>query len=237
MRFASVNTGENRGGGVRGEIHNQSRESRMRCAWALGGATCRWGYTTLLTFPDVPTDGYFAKVKRSILRRWKSRWGEPVCAWVMEIQKRGAPHFHLFHAAESNFGIACAVAARETVGCGKRERVVLRGGVDWWIRDAWLSALHREEDEDARAFCAGGMIEPMRHPDGAGRYVSSEASKPHQKRLPEIYEDGLGRWWWMNPKWRAKQIGTMPVNLDYWPFPTPLKHIWNGEDIALCLGS
>ena len=234
MRFASANDGHG-GGGARGTITNQSQASRMRCAFALGQAECTWAATSLLTFPEVPTDGYVEAAWRAMRRAWRGRWCESIDAWVMEIQARGAPHFHLFHAAESNFGLSCSVAHRQTVGSGKREREILRGGVDWWLREAWLKAIKRTKCEAAQAFCAGGMIEPLRSADAAGRYVSAEASKPHQKRLPEIYEDGLGRWWWLAPRWRPRRRAVVGIDLDEWPFETPMKHVFDGEQIAHCI--
>ena len=73
-------------------------------------------------------------------------------------------------------------------------------------------------------------------PDAAGRYVSAEASKPHQKRLPEWYEGGAGRWWWLNPKWAPKLKGTAKVWLDDFPFDTPVKHIFDAESVMEVFG-
>jgi len=232
VKFPSAVDGGGNGGGIRGEIMNQSTASRLRCAFALKTATCTWGYTSLLTFPRIPTDGFVAKVKEKLRYHFQSRWGEPVDAWAMEIQERGAPHFHLFHANESNFGIACSVASRIRVGSGDREREILRGGADWWLRDVWRRCLGGTYSDKAEAFMAGGMIEPIRSPDGAAKYVASEASKPHQKRLPEIYDGGLGRWWGMNPKWKGKAKWRVPLDLAHWPYDTPFKHVWDAEAIA-----
>lgn len=79
------------------------------------------------------------------------------------------------------------------------------------------------------------MIEPLRSAEGAGRYVSAEASKPHQKRLPKWYDGGLGRWWGMNKAWKPRCRALVDIDLADWPFPTPLRHIWDGQTIADCI--
>jgi len=150
----------------------------------------------------------------------------------MEFTRRGRVHFHLFHATESNFGVACSVAHRQTVGVGKRARVILRGGVDWWLRDAWLSSTRSGPESAAARLCGGGMIEPMRTPDAAGRYVSKEAGKRFQKQLPERYAEGLGRYWFLAPRWEPRIIGEMELIMDEWPFESPMKHVFDGAEIS-----
>jgi len=231
IRWPSIMDGEGGDGGQVGRtIQSQSSKSRMRCAFAFGQSVADWGFTSLLTFPHDPAAAEVERAWRSLRRRWRDRWGETIDAWVMEFTRRGRVHFHLFHAAGSNFGVACSVAARIEVG-SRKKRTVLRGGVDWWIRDAWLSATRSEPDSAAARLCGGGMIEPMRSPDAAGRYVSKEAGKRFQKQLPAAYREGLGRYWFLAPRWAPKIIGEMEVLWQDWPWESPMKHVFNGAEI------
>lgn len=217
----------------RGEIQNQSTASRKRAAFALGNAECDWTATSLLTYRHMPPRD---KVKRDIdclRRRWRDRWGEPPDAWVMEIQRRGAPHFHLFHAKQSNFGTACSVACpREVTRSDGKTATILRGGVDHWLVDAWCDITGA--DDTARWFHRQGIIEVMRSPDAAGRYVASEVGKQHQKKLPARYKEGLGRWWWLAPRWRPRARFAGTIDLTHYPFDFPLSLIWDASDIAVC---
>jgi len=214
----------------RGVIQNQSKASRQRAAFALGNAECEWSHTSLMTYPEGPLPPR-EKVKRDVdalRRKFRARWDEPIDAWVMEIQQRGAPHFHGFHASASNFGTALAVgrteAHRRPDGS---ERIIVRGGAASWLRETWLAIIG--ETPAARRFCEGGMIEPLRSADAAGRYLAAEVGKMHQKDLPRCYAKGLGRWWWLAPRWKPRPRFVGTVDVESLPFDYPCPLIWDAE--------
>lgn len=221
------------------KIRDQSDTSRRLCALMLGNANCDWVAMTTLTWRFPPTAEKVRLAVDRLRRKWKERWGESACAWIMEMQARGVPHFHIFHAAQSAFGKACLDAEGEHfpshVGRGgkvKHARDVVRGTVDRWLVGAWLDCTEQLGDADALAFNRGGICELMRSPDAAGRYVAKEVGKREQKALPARYADGLGRWWWLAPRWEPKPISVSDIDLRFWPFDVPLSHIWEGEQIA-----
>lgn len=230
----SQNSGGNGGRKVGAIIRDQSDTSRRLSALMLGNANCDWCAMTTLTWRFPPTADQMRLAVDRLRRKWKERWGEAVCAWVMEMQRRGVPHFHVFHAAQSNFGAECLSAPTQTFdrhysnGRLKSERTVVRGAVDKWLVGAWLECTDQLGDADALAFNRGGMCELMRSPDAAGRYVAAEIGKRYQKQLPSRYKDGLGRWWWLNPRWEPRPISFGTLNLRFWPFDVPLSHIWEG---------
>jgi hypothetical protein len=216
----------------RGEIQNQTPSSRRRAAFALGNAECDWIATSLLTYRHLPPRDQVKRDIDCLRRRWRSRWDEPPDAWIMEIQQRGAPHFHLFHARQSNFGLSCSVARpTEVTRTDGTPVTVLRGGVDHWLVEAWCDITRA--DETARWFHRQGIIEVLRSSDAAGRYVAAEIGKEHQKKLPERYKEGLGRWWWLAKRWRPRARYAGTINMDLYPFDFPLAHIWNAEDLAV----
>lgn len=149
----------------------------------------------------------------------------------------GSPHFHLFHARESNFGMACSSAESETVkragktGESRNSAVCVRGGVDAWLAWTWRNCID-DLGERTRTFNERGIIEHMRSPDAAGRYVAKESSKREQKELPERYAEGLGRWWWLNPRWAPRPRAVGMLNLREWPYENPVARVWQGEDVA-----
>lgn len=221
-------------------IRDQSDTSRRLCALMLGNANCDWCAMTTLTWRFPPTADAVRLAVDRLRRKWKERWGESVCAWIMEMQARGVPHFHVFHAAQSAFGAACLSAPTEHfpshVGKGgrvKHAREVVRGlSVDNWLVETWTDCTDQRHDVDALKFNRGGICELMRSQDAAGRYVAKEVGKREQKALPARYADGLGRWWWLAPRWEPKPISVADIDLRFWPFDIPLSHIWNGEQIA-----
>jgi hypothetical protein len=219
----------------RGEIRDQSSRSRYRAAHVLGNAECDWLAMSLLTWRFPPTGDEVHEAKAKLQRKWRRRWGEQMDAWVMEMHARGVPHFHLFHARDSNFGRACLAARCEVVTRKGNESALIRGGPDYWLRSAWMECIGCD-DEPTRRFMGGGIIEMMRCPDGAGRYMSKEAGKKEQKQLPPEYSEGLGRWWWVNPRWKpiARRRVLVDVGPDKWPFPFPFSMVWQKSDLDPC---
>lgn len=214
-------------------IKDQSTPSRHRAAFCFGNAECDWIAMSVLTWREAPAGREVKRVLRYFRDRWRDRWGEPICGWLLEMQARGVPHFHLFHSSQSNFGTAIRASAREVVTRKGRRVELVRGGPDYWMRDAWQSAIDDWSDATTR-FNAGGIIEILLSPDAAGRYVAKECSKREQKRLPDRYQEGLGRWWRLNPKFSPQPRAVAEVDLATWPWFHPMAHIWNAGELTLC---
>ncbi len=232
-------------------IRDMSTKARLRAAHAFGNAVCDWGAMSLLTWRTVPTDGAVHLAWERMRRSWRERWGESMDAWVMEMTHAGRPHFHLFHATESNFGLECRAADSHTIpalesqcahGCCRRDvrkvstepTEIVRGSPDRWLRFAWMEAIGASDCAASLAFNKGGIIERVRTPEAAGRYLSKEAGKRIQKKLPEHYSHGLGRWWYLAKRWQPVGTHAGMLRRDRWPFPGPLKHVFEPE--CLCDG-
>lgn len=216
-------------------LRDQSSPSRHRAAYAFGQAECSWYCMTLLTWRTIPVAG---EVKRALHRftyRYQQRWGEGLCGWILEMQDRGAPHYHLFHARESAFGFACANCVDHGRTSSRDDgRTVVRGGPDWWVQRAWLDSI-RASDADSVWFNQRGIVELFESSDAAGRYCAKEAAKREQKVLPAHYQGGLGRWWYLSPRWNPLCRLRGQMSLELWPWKHPVKHIWNAEDVAMCI--
>jgi len=236
-------------GGRRNEILDQSTISRKEAAFAFGNAECDWLAMIVLTWRTAPHPDAVKKALRHVRRAWRKRWGESCDAWMMEMQSRGVPHYHVFVGSQSAFGRACANAERHTIPAGERwceagccirtdaqrfDLGIVRGGPDYWLRSTWHDAI-RDHSEESKRFNAAGIIEIFRSPDAAGRYVAKEAAKRAQKVLPEQYRDGLGRWWWLNPLWTPQPRYEGTVDLKFWPWHFPVTHVWKAQDLAACI--
>lgn len=228
-RYAYVPKGEDED--ERGEITDQSSPSRKRAGFAFGNAEVTWLCMILLTWPSAPKAEDVKRAVRKLRRLWQERWGESMDAWLMEMHLSGVPHFHLFVAAESEFGKACAEAPKRHIRRKKKNTIVVGGVVERWLVGAWLECIDELGNEKALAFNRGGIIEMVRSHDAAGRYVAKECCKRAQKVLPEMYRSGLGRWWWLNPRWARKCIEEGFVDHEKYPFEGPLKHVWQHADI------
>jgi len=223
--------------GERGDVTDQSRASRHRAAYAFGNAECEWLAMILLTWPGdaIPGGDEVKRCLRDLRRAWFSRWGEGMDAWLMEMHKSGVPHFHLFVASGSEFGrMAVAMPTREVRRRGKLT-TVFGGSLERWLVGTWLEIIGQLGNEDALAFNRGGIIERLRSSDAAGRYVAKECSKREQKVLPSHYADGLGRWWWLNPRWKERERSKGAIDGAKWKFEGPVKHVWQANDIQEAL--
>jgi len=213
-------------------IGSQSGPSRRRAAFHLAQAECAWRYMAVLTWRVLPDPPRVKAALRKFARAFRARWGHGLDAWVLEIQARGCPHYHLFFAAGTAFASACDNSPRGTRDDGAE---IVRGAPDKWIVGAWLAAigpLAPDDDGASFRFNRRGILEPLRFPDAAGRYAAKEAGKRAQKVLPDRYAGGLGRWWWLAPHLRPQPRGTGPLDLTWWPWDTPLSHVWETESIA-----
>jgi len=232
VHFRPLNEPGEQTRGDRKAIKDQTRISRHNMAMKFKAAECEWYAMSLLTWRVDPGRERCMLAVDRLRRKWRDRWGEPLCGWVMEMQERGVPHFHLLHSHDSNFGVACRAT-------GQTERVqrengtwadVVRGGPDWWLRETWMDCVEAH-DADSRWFCARGMIELARSKEAAARYFAKECSKREQKVLPKGYEKGLGRWWWLNPRFAPRVRHVAIGDLAFWPFDQPLANVWDIDDL------
>jgi len=217
----------------RGDIRDQSSKSRHRAAFAFGNAECSWACMILLTWHYAPSAPDVKGAIKKLRRLWRERWGESMDAWLMEMHASGVPHFHVFAAAESAFGAACMSSERRTVRRKKHTVELIGGAPERWLIGAWLACTGQLGDAAALSFNRGGIIEVLRSADAAGRYVAKECSKREQKVLPDIYAEGLGRWWWLNSRWAPIVRETYQVSLAKWPFENPMSHVWKADDVAM----
>jgi len=146
-------------------IKDQSRRSRHRAAFSLGNAECDWFAMSTLTYHTLPPASRVKADLDTFRRAWRAKWDEPLDAWIMEIQERGAPHFHLF----TTFSIDKGVVAR------------------WWYEIVG--------SDDERHLRAGTRIERLRSgKDGVVAYANKYAAKSEQKEVPPEYTS-VGRFW------------------------------------------
>jgi hypothetical protein len=222
-------------------IYDQSLKSRLRAAFEFGQATCRWGFMLTLTWPldEKPMAEDLKKILRKFERNVNSRYGCGLDAWLMEFTLKGCPHFHVFIALESEWGKVLATMPTEIFTKRVRgktvEREVVRGSADNWAVQTWTDII-RDKSERTMRFQKGGIIEVMRSHDAAGRYAAKEAAKRQQKKLPDHYAQGVGRWWFLDRRWAKRLVETGPLDIDAYPMETPCAYVWSSETLGDSLG-
>ncbi len=153
------------GGGLRGEITCWSRASVRRFMLMTKNAACEWKVLITLTYPSEYTgDGKVIKTHLNSFLQYLRRRKALYC-WVLEFQRRGAPHFHIL--------VSDYVPKDE-------------------IAERWFSIV---DSGDKKHLRAGTRVEGVgKDATKLLRYLFSYLKKADQKRVPEDYE-GVGRFW------------------------------------------
>jgi hypothetical protein len=186
----------------------------------MGNAETNWVAMLTLTYRVSPQPADLVRHRRAFLARLERRF--PAChwAWILEFQRRGAPHYHLFFGDGGPLGVAIEESPLVTVMRHGTPTQVLCGDLARSLADWWIEIVS-DTDPRFRAFQGGGILERMRSPDAAGRYAAKEAGKRVQKSLPPGWPGGF-RWWGMCRaiKPRARGYGRLQTN-------------WTGGEFAL----
>jgi len=131
--------GKQIGGGTRTECRGFSTNSRRRlqarmAQWNLNGLYCSF---VTLTYPAVYSTDWrvWKRDLESFLKRIERKYPHIIgCAWRVEFQKRGAPHYHLLIASKQEF---CT--------CHGVERRIVQGEKKWTHkRDCAIHAFRSE---------------------------------------------------------------------------------------------
>jgi len=157
-------------GSKRGDIDAFSEKSRRRLRFAAVNAFPALSAQFVLTYPaEFPQDGRESKKHlNAFLTAFRRRFKGVPYLWVLEFQRRGAPHYHLFFSIEVN-------------------EVNRRWLAETWVRiacegSASALAFHSHE----KNLIAWDM--------GNGQYVCKYLEKERQKDVPEGYLS-VGRFW------------------------------------------
>jgi hypothetical protein len=201
-----------------------SKRARIRCAWMFANAPQPWGMMATLTFREQPE---FPKAAlKFFVRRFRIDHGDEwQWGWVMEWQDRGVIHFHTFY--EQSFLHTMGFTTEE-VTRHRQKTALVRGDAEEWFIDTWTRAVGDTSRKFSR-FQRGGIVELLRSPDAAARYVAKEAGKRAQKQLPAGVS-AAGRWWWLSPAGKPRAIGTRV--LKSWPFEKCYSQVFDRKQLT-----
>jgi hypothetical protein len=159
IRRSSHLAAKNRtGGGVRSNVTTFSNAAKRRLFFTARNFP-DLDIMLTLTYPaDFPMDGRLVKNHWRRFRQWMVRNGGKKGLWVLEFQKRGAPHFHIF--------------LQQPL-----DRIA--------VSEAWYRIV---KSGDPKHLQAGTRIERFIFPPAIGGYVMKYAAKLEQKEVPRGYE-------------------------------------------------
>jgi len=155
---------------VRGSIDSFSMKSRSRLKFVAGNCFPLMVSQFLLTYgkENVPSDGVTAHAHlASFLNAIRKKYPGSTYMWILEFQKRGAPHFHVFFSFP--------------VSQDKRE----------WIADRWCSITGGDMSQflfhhHPKNFIPWDMKK--------GGYLCKYLEKKDQKNVPDNFLN-VGRFW------------------------------------------
>lgn len=165
--------------------------------------------------------GTAAQVRRhreAFKERWRRRWGPPIGVWVVEFQRRGAPHLHMYlglpeAASDEEFMALQGRTIRRRkrtyeVGAyeARRQMRALDGEFGLWLRQTWWevvgsgSKVHHARGVDVAVQFWSDRAEATADRVRVAEYMWRESGKWAQKQPPEGF--GSLRFW---GKWGERQ--------------------------------
>lgn len=187
MLSLSENVNRNGGNyGKRGKIEIFSQESRYRLFRLFHSLEFRrWTFCTLTYGETLPPDPRECKVHLKAYRRaFERRYGKVRGVWRMELQERGAAHFHILY-LDPPF-VPIAEWNRLWDDCSHRP-IAERYGNSVDIEVGW-----RQADSDV-----------------VSKYLGKYIGKPDQ-RIDEDESISYGRWW---GKWNIEEPKPVKIEL------------------------
>jgi len=161
----------------RSEIKELSKKSLSRLAFMVHNTDVKFLSLLTLTYPRVfPHNGTESKAHlRNMLNYLQYEYPYLEYLWILEFQtKRLAPHYHiLLNVLEPNKYM--------------RQQAAME----------WSKVVSRETTEQGKVFRVHNHPnnwEKIRDKDGAMKYMSRYALKPHQKKVPQSFSK-VGRFW------------------------------------------
>lgn len=179
--------------GDRVDITEFSARARAALAFVVAATSVEFKSILTLTYGNFwPHDMQVSKVHlNAFLTALRVRYGRPLnYVWVIEFQKRGAPHYHILLSIErpsseliNNFAWKWANIVTPKIDLGKDELV------DDDIMDDFYK-VHRVHSHPK-------AWENIRSKDGATRYITKYCLKPEQKEVP-AHITNVGRFYGMS---------------------------------------
>ncbi len=145
---------------TRGLISYFSYRSKRRMRLFARNTSHLWKVFIHLTYPrDYPSDG--KKVKKHLdifIKRLKRYCPNIKFLWIIEFQKRGAPHYHILVNQEVNKN---------------------------WLSQSWYEVVNSKDERHLRA---GTKVELVKSKNHAVAYLINYLKKIDQKIVPEEYK-------------------------------------------------
>lgn len=176
IRVGEVPNGARGNGRKEKPVKTLSLKSRSNLAFLITETNIKFQSMLTLSYPKTfPLSGKTVKSHWNRLRINLQRWFENLSyVWVLEFQKRGAPHLHVLLSVVPTFTDRRRIAHKWAEITTKDNQEVYLG----------VYNVHKH----AKAW------EPIKKTDGAKRYILKYALKTYQKTVPAQFQD-VGRFW------------------------------------------
>lgn len=192
--------------GERGEIYELSTKSQRKLALYASNSPVEFASMVTVTYPmDFPADGKLVKKHlNALLCVIRARFPGFQYLWVLEFQRRGAPHFHIF----TDIELPAPLRPMKR-SCGRTNKTVR---VNWelhdWLGDRWFDIVGSDDEKHRLVGAAWEVLEKR---DGCARYIAKEAYKTFQKVVPEDFRN-VGRFWGCSKGVPPEEPETIPAN-------------------------
>lgn len=224
----------------RGKCGELSYQSLANLRYVAAHTPVTFRSMITLTYPsEFPTDQERIKRDLDVFLKALRRKTHSAFSylWVLEFQKRGAPHFHIWVTHDFSQKSDLVELKRKA----PKQPALVSMEMHNWCAETWYDIVG---SNDAKHLRAGTCWELVRKIDGARRYIVKECAKKHQKKLPEGW-NSAGRWWGASRDVRKaiprpeplsesdveKMLAALPENCFNPRTTTPFRCIWTPPTI------
>lgn len=167
-----------------------------------------------LTYHHEKTIEETKKDLNRFLTNFKKKWKPSQYLWVLEFQKRGVAHFHLwflydgFNPLSANlkkyYDRRSKKFKTKIVSWTNAEDEVIYNNFKSWVARAWNYA--SGQTDDLKALNAGTRLDVVYSVGYLQSYAVKYLTKSEQKNLPSGVS-WSGRWWGTNNGWKLNTVG------------------------------
>lgn len=197
-------------GGRRDVIKGFSPASRRRLDHIARNYSASCDVMLTLTYPGdmayVPEDGRIVKRDMDTFFRHIMEWigKDSRYIWILEFQKRGAPHLHIWFDSPWLRKNLTADPSKLYKFFSQIWNQLVFARFDNFSKAFHIFHARPMAEAVRRHLRAGTRIEPMHKPHGCAAYVSKEGAKLLQKKVPSHFAS-VGRFWGISRNFRNRQ--------------------------------
>lgn len=208
-RTSRVPQGTQPARGERGDIRYLTSRARSHLAFLVAASNIEYRSIITLTYGEHwPRDGDIFKAHLNTMLTWL-RLSKPKFSyvWVLEYQRRGAPHYHILTTLDA------PTKEHERRQFSHKWRTIVDPELWWQGARYWKDSVRQARKYVYKVHRHPKAWEPLRDKDGAMKYITKYCLKMKQKEVPNDIVH-VGRFYGMSRDVKRSITARAEIELD-----------------------